>query len=142
MVKGERDSSRRYSLTSLGNETEALAYAESHDIKTTDVKQIALALAALPKANAARTRTVVITQGADPTIVARAGAITEFPVIPIKTEDIVDSNGAGDAFVGGFLSQLVQGKPIERCVAAGNYVANVVIKRSGPTYPREKPAFE
>ena len=29
------------------------------------------------------------------------GAIQEFPVIPIKEEDIVDTNGAGDAFVGG-----------------------------------------
>lgn len=29
------------------------------------------------------------------------GKITEFPVIHIDPKDIVDTNGAGDAFVGG-----------------------------------------
>lgn len=47
----------------------------------------------------------------------------------------------GDAFVGGFLSQLVHGKPIEDCVRAGCYAANVIIQRSGCTYP-EKPDFK
>ncbi len=31
------------------------------------------------------------------------GVITEHPVIPIEKKDIVDTNGAGDAFVGGQL---------------------------------------
>jgi adenosine kinase len=61
--------------------------------------------------------------------------VKTFPVIPIKPEAIVDSNGAGDAFCGGFFSQFVQGKPIEECVATGHYVANVVLQRSGCTYP-------
>jgi fructose-1-phosphate kinase PfkB-like protein len=47
---------------------------------------------------------------------------------------------AGDAFVGGFLSQLVQEKPIEDCVRAGCYASNVIIQRSGCTYPA-KPDF-
>jgi len=46
----------------------------------------------------------------------------------------------GDAFVGGFLSQLVKGKAIEECVRAGCYAANVIIQRPGCTYP-EKPDF-
>lgn len=46
----------------------------------------------------------------------------------------------GDAFVGGFLSQLVLEKPIEDCVRAGCYAANVIIQRSGCSYP-EKPDF-
>nr|VDD34757.1 unnamed protein product [Brassica oleracea] len=45
-----------------------------------------------------------------------------------------------DAFVGGFMSQLVKGKSIEECVKAGCYASNVVIQRSGCTYP-EKPDF-
>lgn len=47
---------------------------------------------------------------------------------------------AGDAFVGGFLSQLVRERPIEDCVRAGCYASNVIIQRSGCTYP-EKPDF-
>ena len=35
------------------------------------------------------------------------GQVTEYPVIPIKEEDIVDTNGAGDAFVGGEKTELV-----------------------------------
>ena len=48
---------------------------------------------------------------------------------------------SGDAFVGGFLSQLVQEKPIEDCVRAGCYASNVIIQRSGCTFP-EKPDFK
>lgn len=47
---------------------------------------------------------------------------------------------AGDAFVGGFLSQLVQQKPIQECVRAGCYAAYVIIQRSGCTFP-DKPDF-
>jgi adenosine kinase len=46
----------------------------------------------------------------------------------------------GDTFVGGFLSQLVQEKSIGDCVRAACYAANVIIQRSGCTYP-EKPDF-
>lgn len=53
---------------------------------------------------------------------------------------IICLSSAGDAFVGGFLSQLVLEKPIEECVRAGCYAANVIIQRSGCTYP-EKPDF-
>ena len=85
---------------------------------------------------------VVITQGADPTVVAQAdGTVTQHPVIPLAKEQLVDTNGAGDAFVGGFLSQLVAGKDLNECCRGGNYAANVVIKRSGCTFPA-KPSFE
>ncbi|KAJ3680211.1 hypothetical protein LUZ60_016489 [Juncus effusus] len=45
-----------------------------------------------------------------------------------------------DTFVGGFLSQLVGEKSIEECIRAGCYAANVIIQRSGCTYP-DKPDF-
>ena len=60
-----------------------------------------------PKASGARPRTVVITQGADPTVVAAYGRIAKYPVTRVPADKLVDTNGAGDAFVGGFLSQLV-----------------------------------
>lgn len=40
----------------------------------------------------------------------------------------------------GFLSQLVQGKEVGECVRCGNYAANVIIQRSGCTYP-DQPDF-
>jgi adenosine kinase len=66
--------------------------------------------------------------------------VTKFPVILLPKEKLVDTNAAGDSFVGGFLSQLVLGKSISDCVAAGNYAANVIIQRSGCTLPL-KPTF-
>lgn len=89
----------------------------------------------MPKQNGARGRTVVITQGAGNTVVAAGGHVRLFPVIVLPKEKLVDTNGAGDAFVGGFLSQLVAGKAVDECVRAGNYAANVIIQRSGCTFP-------
>merc|ERR1711964_81376 len=46
----------------IGNETEALSYAESHGIESKDIKEIAKALAALPKKNEKRERVAIIPQ--------------------------------------------------------------------------------
>ncbi|KAF8096000.1 hypothetical protein N665_0319s0018 [Sinapis alba] len=67
-----------------------------------------------------------------------AKAMTKHPVIPLSEEKLVDINGAGDVFVGGFMSQLEKEKSIEECVKVGCYASNVVIQRSGCTYP-DKP---
>ncbi|THG19135.1 hypothetical protein TEA_001191 [Camellia sinensis var. sinensis] len=124
----------------FGNETEARTFSKVHGWETENVEEIALKISQWPKASGTHKRITVITQGADPVVVADDGKIKLFPVILLPKEKLVDTNGAGDAFVGGFLSQLVQEKPIEDCVRAGCYAANVIIQRSGCTYP-EKPDF-
>ena len=101
---------------------------------------ILLQISRMPKVNGSRARTVVITQGADPTIVAINGKVQRFPALLVPKEKLVDTNGAGDAFVGGFLSQLVCGKELSECVRAGNYCASIIIQRSGCTFP-DKPEF-
>lgn len=123
----------------FGNETEALTLSKAMDWKTEDMKVIATKLAQSEK-KTLRARTVVITQGASPTLVVvgdsmRVWSVDEYPVVPIKQEDIVDTNGAGDAFVGGFLAGLAKGHSIADCVASGNYAANVIIRQSGCTFP-------
>ncbi|KAL0020666.1 hypothetical protein WJX79_006228 [Trebouxia sp. C0005] len=125
----------------FGNETEAEAFAESEGWKTKNTTEIAAKIASLPKENGARCRTVVITQGALPTVVASQGKIVHVPVITLEKEKLVDTNGAGDAFVGGFLSQLVAGKDIQECCRAGNFAAHVIIQRSGCTFPEKPTGF-
>jgi|TARA_B100000683_G_scaffold141185_1_gene137435 adenosine kinase len=115
----------------FGNESEAMTFAESQKWETKDVKEIALKISAMPVAEGKPSRTVVITQGADATVVARDGAVNEYAIIPLAKEDLVDTNGAGDAFVGGYISQLVQGGDVAKCCAAGNYAANKIIQVSG-----------
>lgn len=124
----------------FGNETEARTFSKVQGWETENVEEIALKISQWPLAAGKQKRIVVITQGADPVVVAEDGKVTTFSVPLLPKEKLVDTNGAGDAFVGGFLSQLVQGKPIADCVKAGNYAAGVVIQRSGCTYP-EKPDF-
>ncbi|KAJ6357954.1 hypothetical protein OIU78_005730 [Salix suchowensis] len=124
----------------FGNETEARTFARVRGWETENVEEIALKISQSHKASGAHKRITVITQGADPVVVAEDGKVKLFPVILLPKEKLVDTNGAGDAFVGGFLSQLVQEKPIEVCVKAGCYAANVIIQRSGCSYP-EKPDF-
>ena len=67
--------------------------------------------------------------------------VREYPSIPLAKEKLVDTNGAGDAFVGGFLSQLVAGKELPECVRAGNYAAHTVIQQSGCTFPGQPEGF-
>jgi len=124
----------------FGNETEAQAYAEAVGWDTTDVEFIATRLSLVPMKGDKGPRKVVITQGCDPTIVAIRGLVTKHPVIALPKEKLVDTNGAGDAFVGGFLAALVKGKDMEGCCKAGAYSASVVIQHSGCTYPA-KPEY-
>ncbi|XP_006824957.1 uncharacterized protein LOC100371695 isoform X2 [Saccoglossus kowalevskii] len=119
----------------FGNETEAATFSKEQNFETENVKEIALKMCSLPKKNDKKSRIVVITQGTDPVLVAKDGNVTEYEINKIPAKDIEDTNGAGDAFAGGFLAQLVQGKPIEECVRCGNYAANYIIKQSGVKTP-------
>jgi len=124
----------------FGNETEAVAFSKQQNFGTEDLKTIALKAAAMEKRNKKRQRMVIFTQGSEPTIIAYEGVITEYAVNAIKSSDIVDTNGAGDSFVGGFLSQFIQGCDIARCVEIGNYAANYIIRQSGVSL-NEKPTI-
>ncbi|DAZ94710.1 TPA: hypothetical protein N0F65_012663 [Lagenidium giganteum] len=118
----------------FGNENEAKEFGKAHNWGE-DLGVIALKLAQLPKNSGSRCRTVVFTQGAEPTIVVHQGELQTFPVPALAASEIVDTNGAGDAFVGGFVSRLAMGKPLAACVNAGHWAAQVVIRRSGCTFP-------
>jgi hypothetical protein len=50
----------------------------------------------MPKQNGSRGRTVVITQGSSPTVVAVNGRVTLYPVIALPADKLVDTNGAGE----------------------------------------------
>uniref|UniRef100_A0A182NPF1 Adenosine kinase n=1 Tax=Anopheles dirus TaxID=7168 RepID=A0A182NPF1_9DIPT len=126
----------------FGNETEAVALAKEFDYGTEDLRAIGQRIAGLPKANAKRKRIVIITQGSDPVLLIESGTTTvrEFPVQRLAPEQMVDTNGAGDAFVGGFLAQLLQGRTVDVCIECGIWTAREIIQRSGCTF-EGVPAF-
>jgi len=116
------------------NETEAATWAECEGWDTTDIPFIATRLSLIPGVKAKK-RTVVVTQGCDPTVVACNGFTTLYAVTALPKEKLVDTNGAGDSYVGGFLAALSKGKDIAGCCKAGAYAASVIVQHSGCTYP-------
>ena len=57
----------------------------------------------------------------------------------VKNDDIVDLNGAGDAFLGGFLAMYLKGNRGNRlfsCCKAGNDAASVILRNVGCTFPK------
>jgi len=125
----------------FGNESEAEAFGQSQGYKELTTEAVALKLAAWEKKRGDKGRVVVFTQGAESTIVVKDGKATVYPVPKIDKSEIVDLNGAGDAFVGGFMSQLIEGADIKTCVEAGHYAAGVIIRTSG-TVLTGKPSFK
>merc|ERR1712008_306714 len=103
--------------------TEAATFADAFNLGTTDVKKIALAISMLPKENGSKGRTVIITQGSEPVVCAANGEVWEFPAEKLPAAKIVDTNGAGDAFVGGFLAQFVQGRDLATACRCGIWAA-------------------
>jgi len=93
--------------------------------------------------------TAVVTQGSEATVVANppnvaAGIETTATTYPVagnphtlSKEQITDTNGAGDAFVGGFLSQLALPDAVSDAqkVHFGHFAAGVIIQNSGCTCP-------
>ncbi|KAI0834905.1 Ribokinase-like protein [Hypoxylon sp. FL0890] len=140
------DASSKYWDYVICNESEAAAYAKSHSLPVaeTDVPGIAKALANLPKANTKKPRVAVITQGTLPTVVAIQGQdeVKQYPVHAIDASKINDTNGAGDAFAGGFVAGLVQGKSLEEAVDMGQWLARLSIQELGPSYPFPKQTYQ
>jgi adenosine kinase len=72
-------------------------------VQTTNPRDIAVRLAQWEKRNTSRPRMVVITQGAGDVLLVDGAEHTvhTYPVAKLSADEIVDTNGAGDGFVGG-----------------------------------------
>lgn len=128
----------------IGNETEAQAYAKSHNLPQDSIHAIAKALAS-GESKTGRPKTIIITQGTDPTIVAvqqgTAVETKEYSIHRIDEKEIVDTNGAGDAFAGGLLAGIVEGKDLKTSVDMGHWLARESIQERGPAYPYPKKTY-
>lgn len=94
--KDQLDAVMPYCDYVVGNETEAVAYAESHGWETKDVRNIAEKMAGLKKVNEKRKRAVVITQGTGETLVKVQGdEVKGLKVHDVPKAEICDTTGAG-----------------------------------------------
>lgn len=126
----------------FGNDDEALAYSKLKGWNTESIDEIATKISQEDKVRKEIGRLVIITRGGKPIVVAEQSAgnqgdvaLRHFPCEHIPDEEVVDTNGAGDSFAGGFLSQYVQGAPLEFCIKMADYAAREIIKVSGITMP-------
>jgi len=119
----------------FGNETEAKEFATQFKLSDSSAAAVAQHIAGLPK-KTSRPRICCITQGSTATVVSVGGQKPQsFPVKPIKQSLIVDTNGAGDAFVGGFFAKFVRGAALSECVETGHETAGLIIQQSGCKLP-------
>lgn len=125
----------KYSDVVVCNEDEAVTFLQKAGIPHDDLKVSVKLVAEYPKINTKRQRTVIFTRSSSPAVVCYNGQVKEYPVLPISKDQIVDSNGAGDAFAGGLIAGLAHDKPIEECIRAAMYAAHTILQVSGSQYP-------
>lgn len=63
--------------------------------------------------------------------------MTEYPVPAIDSKKVIDTNGAGDAFTGGFIAFYVMKRSFDDCIKAAIYCAGECVQRLGCTFPKE-----
>jgi adenosine kinase len=119
----------------IGNECEAEAWASANGLaEETDLHEIAKAIIAVLKLSVSHSRIVIFTRGAESTLLVTSTERRNakyFPVEALSDEEIVDTNGAGDAFAGGFLAALVSGKELDECIETGHQLARMCIGQVG-----------
>jgi len=125
----------------VANETEAQKIIEKLKLDVSETESSMKVLSELPKENQKRKRTVIFTNGPKPVQIYSDGKYYTFDVPHLDKSEIVDTNGAGDAFLGGFLSGLIQDKPLTECVRAGLHTARFILKVSGTQYLGSKSDF-
>ncbi len=54
----------------------------------------------------------------------------------LNDEEIVDLNGAGDSFLGGFLSEYIKGSSLYDCCKIGTEASSVILRNVGCTFPK------
>jgi len=76
--------------------------------------------------------TVIVTDGAKGSVLSIEGS--QFNIAACPSQVLVDPTGAGDVWIGGFLTEYLRQKESIWCACVGSAAASVVIEGIGPTY--------
>ncbi len=80
--------------------------------------------------------TVIVTMGAEGSVLSVEGA--QYSIASCPSRVLVDPTGAGDVFIGGFLTEYLREKESVWCACVGSAAASVVVEGIGPTYLGKK----
>ena len=113
-----------------------------NDIQNMDIKDIIQMVVTENRKSADHRRVVIVTQGhpMSKILVGRSDSSKTIeynvPWNSVPEDCFVDRNGMGDAFTGGFISQLIKDEdaPIQRCIQVGLHCALHVSQRQGCTF--------
>lgn len=84
-------------------------------------------------------KVLIVTRGHEPVICAyKQITIFETEVLKPKSE-VIDTTGAGDAFVAGILMGIIQSLSLQECVMLGCYAASEIIQQVGCSPPKHIP---
>lgn len=137
----------------IGNETEAAAFAKAMGwddckfpkaaqgeagVEEYDLHRIAIrALKDIKNDSNVEDFTVIFTQGEWETLYAQKSEMKVKHVLSrrVPKEKVVDTNGAGDSFVGGVLAGLSAGRGLKEAIELGNYAGSEMVQQSGCTLP-------
>jgi len=75
-------------------------------------------------------KTVIVTKGAEATTLCAEGRTFSIP--SAKPKAIVDPTGAGDVFIGAFLTMLIRSEKPLWCACVGSAAASFVVEKVGP----------
>ena len=73
--------------------------------------------------------TIIVTKGSEGCDILTTAGTVEVPAVPAS--DAVDPTGAGDAFRGGLIKGIVEGKSMERAVQMGNVAGHYAVRKWG-----------
>jgi sugar/nucleoside kinase (ribokinase family) len=76
--------------------------------------------------------TVIVTTGAKGSVLSVEGA--QYKIAACPSTVLVDPTGAGDVFIGGFLTEYLRQKESIWCACVGSAAASMVVEGLGPTY--------
>lgn len=76
--------------------------------------------------------TVIVTMGAKGSVLSVGGA--QYNIAAYPSQVLVDPTGAGDVFMGAFLTEYIRQKESIWCACVGSAAASVVVEGLGPTY--------
>jgi sugar/nucleoside kinase (ribokinase family) len=76
--------------------------------------------------------TVIVTMGAKGAVLSVGGG--QYNIAACPSQVLVDPTGAGDVFIGGFLTEYLRQKESLWCASVGSAAASLVVESLGPTY--------
>ncbi|CAG0919808.1 unnamed protein product [Notodromas monacha] len=118
----------------VGNESEFQAFGKALGMhQSTDFEKIASEIANKRRRKWASPFRVLVTRGEHPiSVFIGDHDVKHFPIPRLPREKVVDSNGAGDAFIGGFIAKDILGGTLEECLDCGIWAAHQALFTQNP----------